>query len=147
MTKERLLKEIDAWIGRSHHEAKLAFERLDLWAALAWGAKVPELRRLSRVVADLPHDSGKEVEAFKSAVGWVATQIDVAGVLQDAFDGAHHEGFEIAWEAGTEDPGIDLRATMDARLRKRRGARAFARECVVGADSGIVGSNGSLRRG
>lgn len=77
MTKEQLAREIADWTKRAQHEAKLAFAKGDLWSALAWGAKVPDLAALARCVRIAHFDSSPEIDALEERLGEIVRAIDV----------------------------------------------------------------------
>lgn len=82
MTKEKLRREVSDWIKRSQHEAKLAFAEGDLWAAIAWGAKVPSLLAVERDMRAIGYETGIGVDCLYERIERIVRSIDWSGNIR-----------------------------------------------------------------
>ena len=81
-TKERLRREVADWIKRSQHEAKLAFAEGDLWSAVVWGAKVPELAAVERDMNKVGYETGMGVDVLYERVARITRELDPGGRIK-----------------------------------------------------------------
>lgn len=82
MTKERLRREVADWIKRAQHESKLAFAEGDLWTALAWGSKVPDLMKVEKDMREIGYETGIGVDCLYERVGRIIRSIDWSGRIR-----------------------------------------------------------------
>ena len=91
-TKERLRREVTSWIKRAEHEANLAFAEGDLWRALAWGSKIPQLAHLLRGTQFVAFESGPAVDLLFDHVDDIVRSIDFDGSIRSIALGAARMG-------------------------------------------------------
>lgn len=132
-TRERLRREVADWVKRAQHEAKLAFAEGDLWSALAWGAKVPELLAVEKDARAQGYETGMAIDVLYERVARIVRELDSAGRIKDMF-GSRAMDLIVGIDMGKGSSATAIMTLFQKELdRMTKASQTFVDRCIIRA--------------